>query len=370
MKKKWKIMLFGPTISNIEAAYGGGTGGYTRKMTLYLNYFDSQNFEFVPCFHTVRGELKSWFFVTRYLVDMYRFLRTFTVMKPEIIHVLAQYRKAIFREWSVVLLAALYGVPVVYEIKAGAFISWHKSTINLNRIMANYCIRRSKKVLCQGKSYIKFIKELLDIDAHYHPNVVPTQDIPTVNAVKLQGAKIRILFVGYAFKDKGVFELIDACIMAAKEIKIELTFAGKEHRDFTRYLDKLDLNDDQLLINRLGLLPNDKVLELYQKNDIYLYPTYHAGEGHNNTINEAMMTEMIIITTTAGFMNDILDDNTAYLLREVSAEEIYRNIVYIYKNREKSIQKARKARSYLIENFTTEIAFSNLETYYSEIVSG
>ena len=51
-----KILLVGkPTEKNRLGSVGGG-GGYVRNMRVYLKYFNSQDYNLVPCFHTTRNE--------------------------------------------------------------------------------------------------------------------------------------------------------------------------------------------------------------------------------------------------------------------------------------------------------------------------
>ncbi len=173
---------------------------------------------------------------------------------------------------------------------------------------------------------------------------------------KLTSPIIHVLFVGYCYKDKGVFELVEACNLLSQEnIKIQLTLIGEEHYDFKTYLSQLTLSPF-FQIKRLGKIPHDEVLCFFEKNDIYCYPTMHKGEGHNNTINEAMMMNMIIITTRNGFLNQILDDSSAYFINEVTRLEISNIIMNIYKNKSTAISKAKKANYILRNNFLSSIA--------------
>jgi glycosyltransferase involved in cell wall biosynthesis len=47
-------------------------------------------------------------------------------------------------------------------------------------------------------------------------------------------------------------------------------------------------------IERWGYKPHDIVLSAYNENDVFIFPTHYAGEGHPNVINEAMMMGMVI----------------------------------------------------------------------------
>ncbi len=365
---KQKILLFGPRINNKKGSYGGGTGGFTRNMSAYLNFFEGDNFEIVPSFHTIRGASRLDFFVIRFFRDAFSFWRDIISVKPKGVHILAQYRMAIPREFMVVLMSKTFGKPVLYEIKAGAFMNWYKSTNTIFRKMMDFVLSNSKVVLSEGIPYLSFLKEEFNIEAHYFPNYVPSNEVPEKVPAKLSEESIKLLFVGYAYKDKGVFELIEGCNLASKNTLIELTLIGKESEPFTEWLNGLDLNEN-FKINRLGVKPHDFVLDYFNKVDVYCYPTRHGGEGHNNSINEAMMMGLVIITTRQGFLGTVLSDERAYFLNEISPSEISKTIEKIHEDREGSKKKATNSRKHLIENFTSNIAYEKLNNHYKVLTA-
>ena len=365
---KQRILLFGPRINNKKGSYGGGTGGFTRNMSAYLNFFKGEQFEIVPSFHTIRGASKLDFFVIRFFRDAFSFFADLISKKPHGVHILAQYRMAIPREFMVVIFSKLFGKPILYEIKAGAFMNWYKSTNPIFRKMMDFVLSNSKVVLSEGIPYLSFLKDQFDIEAHYFPNYVPSNEVPEQVPNKLSEETIKLLFVGYAYKDKGVFELVEGCNRAAQNVKVELTLIGKESEPFTEWLDKMTLNES-FKINRLGVKPHDFVLDYFNKVDVYCYPTRHGGEGHNNSINEAMMMGLVIITTRQGFLGTVLSDDRAYFLNEISPAEISKTINQIHADRDGSQRKAINSRKHLIENFTSKIAYEKLNNHYKVLTA-
>ncbi|MCB0678309.1 MAG: glycosyltransferase family 4 protein [Saprospiraceae bacterium] len=363
---KQKVLLYGPVVAAMEGAYGGGTGGYTRKMGLYLQHFRSETMEFVPSFHTVRGQYRFGFFVVRFFLDLFIFVRDLLRYRPAAVHLLGQYRSAIPREFIVVLLCRLARKPVVYEIKAGVFVEWYQGTNPLFRAMTDFCLRRAALVLCQGRPYVHFLRKQLGIESRYHPNFVPVEEIPDDPGEKLTGEALRVLFVGYAFHDKGVFELVEGCRLAASSTPVELTLVGHEHSDFTKWMDAISPTAG-LRVTRKGRLPHEEALEEYRRSDVYCYPTRHRGEGHNNSINEAMMMGLIIVTTRQGFMDTILDEDTACFLPEISPQAIAGALLDISLHREEYRRRSAKVREHLLANFTSEIVFGRLEQHYRRL---
>ena len=155
-----KVLLVGPKINvNNKKSYGGGTGGYTRNMSVYLNYFKFEDIEIIPCFHSINGEFNYWVFTKpiRLVLDLYTFFKNTFEFKINAIHILAQYRGAISREFFIVLFSKTLKLPVLYEIKAGTFINDYYSSSILYKKAVDFIINNSNIILIEGEYYAKFI---------------------------------------------------------------------------------------------------------------------------------------------------------------------------------------------------------------------
>jgi glycosyltransferase involved in cell wall biosynthesis len=368
---KYKILLCGPELNNGKASYGGGVGGYTRNMAVYLNYFKSNLFVVTPCFQTIREANKLGFLQlpVRLLVDINSFIAKLISEKPRAIHIMAQYRGAMPREFLITILASLFNKPVIYDIKAGQFMAFYGSANFLNKFMINYVLKRSAVILAEGEIYLSFINSITKtLKTYYFPNFVPSEEVPAFSKSKLTSKTLNILFVGYCYEGKGVYELIEGLnIAAASGQEIILTIIGDEDNEFKNWLNNLPLNIN-LKVHRLGKQPHEIVLQQMADNDVYVYPSKHLGEGHNNSINEAMMNNMVIVSSKAGFLEAILKGD-AYLLDKVEANSISENILHIINNKHEALQKADSLKKRLINNFTSEIQIPMLESYYKLIIS-
>ena len=115
------ILLNGPEIDAKNAFSGGGQGGMVRNMQQYLEGFRSEEFEQKPCFHSVRKVGASRFsFVRRLFSDTANVVRH--RRNADGLHIVSQYRTAIYREFAIVLACTLMRLPVLYEVKAGVFV--------------------------------------------------------------------------------------------------------------------------------------------------------------------------------------------------------------------------------------------------------
>lgn len=364
---KKKILLNGPEIDVTNAFFGGGAGGMARNMAQYLQAYESADFEQVPCFHTVRQQGAGPFsFVRRLFTDTASVFRH--APQADGVHIIAQYRTAIYREFAVVLACLVRRRPVLYEVKAGAFIHWLRSCRLWERKMALFILRRARVVICEGRVYVDFLRNELGIESHYAPNFVLDREIPPDVPPKLTGNEVRVLFVGYCYEGKGVFELVEGCELAAKGgVPVELTLAGHEDQDFTRFLDDKLSQGLSFPVKRMGRMDHDEVLKLFGTNDVFCMPTRHSGEGHTNTVNEAMMMGMVIVSTRHGFLEDVLGGDISYFLDELSPDAIADRLETIHRDRDESRRRAHAARERLLQRFTSKRAFQDLTARYREL---
>lgn len=365
-KRKIRVLLYGPYIrsGSKKKMKNLAVGGYARNMITYINYFKSEKIEVIPSFHTVRGQLKFDNFVWRFIVDTISFFKDIFSKNIEIVHILGQYRTAIPREFMVVFVSILFNKKVVYEIKAGIFMNWYLSTNSIFKWLTRYIIKQSNCILAEGEIYLSFIKQEFDKKAIYFPNYVPSSVIPKKHMEILSDDHLKVLFVGYCYEGKGVFELVQGCNLAAKKgHKIVLTLVGSEQIEFTRWLNNYSTNDN-LTVNRQGPKLFDEVLEIFKENDVFCFPSIHKSEGHSNSINEAMMNGLVIISSKQGFLDSIITDETGYSIKDIHPKTISDTLEDILNAPEIAKEKAKNAYWKLRNNYSSEKLYKKLIQIY------
>lgn len=368
MKKR--ILINGPFLEGKNFFYGGGIGGIARSVMVYLEGFKSDEVELRHCPHSVRKAGRLFFvaFPFRLVGDMFRvFVQG---LRASGIHILGQYRTAIFREFGIVCVCRIIRLPVLYDIKAGALIKWHESASLFSRSLFRFIIGSSRVILCEGVPYIDFLRNRFNQESHYFPNFVLSSTVPQLVPQRLVEKTIKVLFVGFCYEGKGVFELVKGCKLAVdKGVPVELSLVGQEAEDFKDFLDGYLPKHPQLQVNRVGKLPPDKVHTVYDHHDVFCMASRHPGEGHTNTINEAMMTGSVIIATHHGFLDSVLTDDCAYFLNELSPQKIATTLMQINNDRDGARLKASNARNRLIQHYTSDTYFEKLSRYYSTLLN-
>jgi glycosyltransferase involved in cell wall biosynthesis len=363
-----KVLLYGPPFGrSIARGYGGGTGGYTRNMETYLSSLELDGVTLEPLFHTVRGERTGLpeTFPARMIMDCWRITKALLGRRPDAVHALATYRAALPREVCLALLCRLLGIKLIYDIKAGEFVSRYEQGNAAYRAAIGFVLRSASSVLVEGEVYQEFLTRNFGINSEFFPNFVPLAEVPAQVPQRLTGEALKVLFVGYCYEGKGTKNLLEGCALAADSgLRIELTLIGEQEPGFKAFADGFVV-PASMTLQRLGLRPHGDVLAAMTSNDIYCYPTSHLGEGHNNSINEAMMHAMVIITIRRGFLGEVLGDDAAYFLGSVASDEIAKMIISIAGDRDAARAKATRARSRLVAEFTSSQASEHLLRAYA-----
>lgn len=364
------ILIVGPPILEASNAYGGGSGGYTRNMSVYLDTLGSKDLELVPYHHSVRGQRRGIAntMPVRMLVDTSSFLYTCLTKRPFAVHILAQYRGALMRELAQSLICRILYIPYGYDVKAGAFVQSFESGTRLYRLMQQGVIVMSSLLFAEGRKTQELLHSRFGRDSVYFPNFVPSSEIPGAIPERLKHDAVRLLFVGYCYRDKGVFELVEGARLAAQGgLILDLDIVGAESEEFSDWFDGLP-EQGGLTVRRHGRRSHDEVLAAMQTADVYVYPTSHPGEGHNNSINEAMMHGLVILTTRQGFLGDILGGDCAYFVDRVTADNIACKLREIAMDRDNARRIANKARRRLLDDFTDTLARSRFSNAYSGLL--
>lgn len=359
------VLLVGPMEQSHRHSYGSGAGGYIANMNNYSS-LKILGFKFARCGLSVRRH-KSKFtsclaFPIRLIRDLLFFAGNLLVVRPSIVHVVAQYRSSAYREIFLLAIAGLACIPVVYDIRAGSFVSSYESSGWFYRLVIGLSVKCASAILVEGFSYMSFLEKSFGKESIYIPNFLsaswlPGKSIcPSVSCDPLSGM-VDLLFVGFFYSGKGARELLEACwIMVLKGFSIRLNVVGaidsdiRNHDSFTRLLP-----GGHLVCH--GVLNAEQIRAIIGKMFVYVYPTMHPGEGHNNSVNEAAACGLPLVLARHGFLPSVFDESEAFFLDKVTPDQIAASLVQIISDPEAALRRGEKARK-KVENLCSSIAVS------------
>ena len=119
-----------------------------------------------------------------------------------------------------------------------------------------------------------------------------------------------LLFISNLIKEKGVFDLLDACvIMHSSRVQFRCDFVGAYTDIAESFIQNyLESNDLKKVVYFHGVKTgNDKILFL-QNADVFVFPTFYKNECFPLVLLEAMQYSLPVVTTDEGGIRDMVTD--------------------------------------------------------------
>lgn len=130
------------------------------------------------------------------------------------------------------------------------------------------------------------------------------------------------------------------------------------------------INSEIVECNIMGYVKNNLILDFYANNQVDLFISTSKTEGGRPlSIQEALSFGIPVLATKVGGIPEIIDNNVGALLSEnPSVEDIAKNILYFYENKEKANKMRLNAFSRWMKDLNAEKNFSNFVKKISSLI--
>jgi glycosyltransferase involved in cell wall biosynthesis len=184
---------------------------------------------------------------------------------------------------------------------------------------------------------------------------------------------INMLYLSNIIKSKGIFELINAFDVLTKTYdNIVLNIAGTFMADIYMSKDEVEQQFLQQIknnpkLNYLGQVQGKNKIELLQRSDIFILPSYYPSEAFPISIIEAMRSGNAIITTDYKYLPSIVRPENGALveIKSVSSliiglENLLQDPIRLHTIQEHNIKIAKKY--YTLTHYLDQLKKIVLET--------
>ena len=273
----------------------------------------------------------------RELISIYKLARIYSAIKPQIAHHFT-IKACIYGSIS----AFLCNAKVIVNSFTGLghyFISNNlrmKFIRKISKIFIKFIFSKinSKLILQNNSDREKLLK--LKITTKNKSKVIPGSGIDLnyfyPEEKKFDKKILKLLFPSRLIKEKGILELIEACILLEKEkIPIKVYIAGKLDDGNRSSLTKKEISvlKKQKNIHLLGHI--EDMRNLYKRIDIVILPSWR--EGLSKALLEAAAMEKAIITTNVPGCKEIVKNMKTGLLVNVNDPiQIKDSVIKLYNN--------------------------------------
>ena len=363
-----KILLISPLPPPI-----GGIASWTVNLIYYIDNNPSKN-KLILCNNSIKGRLiTSQSLIIRLYTGIYNTSKLFLnlrkyirVNKPTIIHLVSSASLALIKDCFIVYIANYHKIPIVLHWHFGRIPTLAKQR-NWEWKLLRYIINKSNtSIVIDKKSYNTLLKEGVSNVINI-PNPISyyaEQKIKILHDLNSVRQKGRIIFVGHVIKNKGIFELVEACV--ANNSVNELLIVGPYEEEVKNELSTIaNQRDNGIWLKFIGQIAQNQVLDLMSKSYILALPSY--TEGFPLVVIEAMAMGCSVIATEVGAIPEMIDSYSdtpcGICIPIQNAEKLKEAINNLIEDPIKSEIMGKRGIAKVIKNYTIE----NIHLQYLKI---
>lgn len=276
----------------------------------------------------------------------------------EIVHVQGSVGASFWRKAIFIYIAKFFHKKVVWHMHAGRFAVFYQQ----HRYAVRKVVDKSDVIIALSEYWKEYFK-----------NEFPTKRVEIIKNVisapvvhKQQTGYFTLLFLGLLGKNKGIYDLLE-CIRDHKvefQGKLKLYIGGNGEIEHVKQLIKEYGIADIVIFE--GWVSGDKKIELLNKSDAYILPSYK--EGLPISILEAMSYGMPIVSTPVGGIPEIVSNGeNGYLVEPGNKEDIYKAIMSLLNDVDLRNRMGRISLSRVGEHLP-EYVEKQLETLYDSLL--
>lgn len=328
-------------------------GGVAAVENVYSTFY--QPFNHVTTTVT-NGQVKKLLVLCKAILQFLYWM----LFHPEIkiVHVQGSVGASFWRKAIFIYIAKFFHKKVVWHMHAGRFAVFYQQ----HRYAVRKVVNKSDVIIALSEYWKEYFK-----------NEFPTKRVEIIKNVisaprvhKQQTGYFTLLFLGLLGKNKGIYDLLE-CIRDHKvefQGKLKLYIGGNGEIEHVKQLIKEYGIADIAIFE--GWVSGDKKIELLNKSDAYILPSYK--EGLPISILEAMSYGMPIISTPVGGIPEIVSNGeNGYLVEPGNKEDIYKAIISLLndsdlRNRMGSVSLSR------VGEHLPEYVEKQLETLYNSLL--
>lgn len=328
-------------------------GGVAAVENVYSTFY--QPFNHVTTTVT-NGQVKKLLVLCKAILQFLYWM----LFHPEIkiVHVQGSVGASFWRKAIFIYIAKFFHKKVVWHMHAGRFAVFYQQ----HRYAVRKVVDKSDVIIALSEYWKEYFK-----------NEFPTKRVEIIKNVisapvvhKQQTGYFTLLFLGLLGKNKGIYDLLE-CIRDHKvefQGKLKLYIGGNGEIEHVKQLIKEYGIADIVIFE--GWVSGDKKIELLNKSDAYILPSYK--EGLPISILEAMSYGMPIISTPVGGIPEIVSNGeNGYLVEPGNKEDIYKAIMSLLNDADLRNRMGRISLSRVGEHLP-EYVEKQLETLYDSLL--
>ena len=261
---------------------------------------------------------------------------------------------AFYKDFLIVTILKLFRKKILLHFHNKGVAEGSKAN-KINPFLYRFVLggKRTKVILLSPFLYSDISQFVEQERIFYCPNGIPNSI--TIPGQKVKNNRVRLLFLSNMMVDKGVFTLLETCLLLKKKnIDFECHFVGDwldiTETEFNQKVMQFGLTD---LVKAYGKKYGEEKEKFYQDADIFVMPSF--DEAFSLVLLEAMQFGLPVVASNVGGIPDIVvNDVTGYLVQRKDPLSLSEKLINLTENPELRISMGIAARKRYEENFTMD----------------
>lgn len=252
-----------------------------------------------------------------------KFIRHFERQRPDFVLLFAAVGASLVEKGIMAWYARLRGVPAALFLRGGSVLTACAESV-VTRTWVRLVVGGARMVLCQGPAWQRFAVHVLGYapaEAPIIPNWTATPALLRIGQVRVPSERgpVRLLFVGWLDREKGVLEMLDAVCRISQSRAVSLEIVGEGNVSaIARELVRTNALDS--VVRFSGWLHGADLERALADAHVLVLPSW--AEGLPNAMIEAMAARLAVVVTAVGNVPDVVTTERDALLvppRDVNA---------------------------------------------------
>jgi glycosyltransferase involved in cell wall biosynthesis len=291
-----------------------------------------------------------------------RFIGRFERRRPDAVLLFVAVGGSIVEKGAMAWYARMRGVPVIMFPRGGSVVDDCRDSA-FTRAWVRWSFRGARKIVCQSESWQLFAIDVLGFarkNVTVIRNWTATRELLDVgaNRVARRDSFVRLLFLGWLDREKGVFELIEACrrLVTSRRFTLDIAGEGNASTEVRALVVRHDLSE---VVRFRGWLRGQDLRQALSAADVLVLPSW--SEGLPNAMIEAMAARLALVVTGVGAIPELITDRRSGMLVEPrSADSLARALDEVIFDGELRENLAREAYQIATRDFEVETAVNRL----------
>jgi glycosyltransferase involved in cell wall biosynthesis len=247
-----------------------------------------------------------------------RFVSRMERRRPDVVLLFVAVGASIVEKGAMAWYARLRGVPAVMFPRGGSIVTDSRASA-LTRAWVRIAFRGARQIVCQSESWRQFAIELLGFtpaEVAVVRNWTATRALLAVGSGRSSEAQspVRLLFLGWLERDKGIFELLEAARRlqhSGRRFVLDIAGDGSAAQEARATVARHGLEE---VVRLRSWLTDAELEEALRQSDVLVLPSW--AEGLPNAMVEGMAAGLAVVVTRVGAIPEVVHDRRSGMLVE------------------------------------------------------